>query len=602
MFSFLILIIIKLSFSSRCVEGENFCLKCDNQNDICIQCKNEILVPNEQGECIGIKKCSEGKNFCFNCDIEGDLCQYCETGFFPDNNGGCSYIDNCEISYNGLCLKCKENFILIGPDEDFKLCKSIYSSDLKNCKIINEKKGTCDLCEESYFLGKGDLKCTNVENCYESTYGKCDKCIDNFYLERKKDVCLLKENQFKNCKESINGITCEICDNNYFLSEDLFCIKSNFCSETKDFNCLKCNNNYYLAKNGNCSTSENCKNSEGNTGLCKECLDEYYLDLKDEKCKSNKFDEDHKFCSKFNEICISCINNYFLGEDNRCSSTRNCSESENGICLYCSNDYVLGKDNKCTKIDHCIYSNINYECIECEENYILSNKTCKLLKDDDDIFKNCKIADDAGKICTLCKNDFYLNKTNNLCYSNKEYGKFYKCKISSSNANICEECISGYYLGYKDKKCTHTAACISSNENNECNRCDVDYFCLNLFNHTCENNEYISNENKMIFYKCNITNESGTKCELCKDNFILGENGYCVNIEECDIKENDICLKCREKNVYNYELCLNKYFGCVETSVVNCLRCDDPLDTETCTECYEGYRLTEDNHCKIIDN
>ena len=29
------------------------------------------------------------------------------------------------------------------------------------------------------------------------------------------------------------------------------------------------------------------------------------------------------------------------------------------------------------------------------------------------------MANDKGEICTLCKNDFYLNKTNNLCYSNK---------------------------------------------------------------------------------------------------------------------------------------------------------------------------------------
>ena len=596
------LVIINLTFSQKCNEGKNFCLNCDIQTDLCIKCQNEAFIPDEQGGCKGIKKCTLGENYCSECNKEENLCQSCETGFFPDNNGACSFINNCEISYKGLCFKCIEDFILIGPHEEFKFCKSIFSSDLKNCKTINEQNGICSICEDGYYLGQGDSKCTKTDNCYQSNFGTCNKCIDGYYLDRKNDACLLKENQFQNCKESIDGENCEVCDNDYFLSDDYFCIKTNFCLLTKDYECIDCINNYYLAENGNCSFTENCINAEGKTGSCIECSKDYYLDLKDEKCKSNEFDEEFKYCSKFNEICIECIEDYFLGEDNKCCTSKNCAESENGICIFCSKDYFLGKDNKCINTQHCISSNDNYECTECQEDYLLVNKTCII--NDDELLKDCKKADDKGKICIECKNDFYLNKTDNFCYSNQDFGQFYKCKTSSDSSDtidICIECVSGFYLGYDDRKCTHTIGCVTSNKENECHRCDDDFFCLNLLNNTCEKNEYITNEDEMMYYKCILTNENGTKCEYCKGSFEVGENGHCFNMVECDKKSNGECIKCREKNFYGYDLCLNQHFGCVTTSVKNCLRCDNPFERGTCDECYEGYKLNEKNLCEPIE-
>ena len=599
---FFFLIIINYSISYQCIEGENFCLKCNSESNLCIQCKNEVLIPDSQGGCEGINKCKLGENYCNECNIENTLCNTCEIGFFPDDNGGCSFNDNCQISYKGLCLKCQQDYILIGPGEDYKFCKSIYSSDLKNCKTINEEKGICTECEDGYFLGKGDYTCTKIEHCYESSFGTCNKCEDDYYLDRKNEACLLKENKFKNCKESLNGENCEICDDNYFLSEDLYCINTNFCGETKDDKCIKCLDSYSLTVNGKCSSTENCLNSDAETGICQECLKEFYFDLKDEKCKSNEIEEKNKFCSKFKDVCIDCINGYFIGEDNRCSTTKNCAESKSGICSVCSNNYILIKDNKCIDIENCSEINDKYECIECKDDYLLVNKTCILIEDDK--FENCKKADDNGKICVLCHNDFYLNKTNNLCFSNKEYGQFYKCKTSSDNSegsNICIECVPEYYLGYEDRKCTHTIGCITSNNKNECHNCDSDYFCLNLLNNTCIQNEYIPNEERMMYYKCILTNENGTKCETCKYLFEIREEGYCYNIRDCyDIEDDDTCSKCRKQSFYGFPTCLNKYYGCVETSVNNCLRCDNPLEFEICTECLEGYELSENGSCEKI--
>ena len=197
-----------------------------------------------------------------------------------------------------------------------------------------------------------------------------------------------------------------------------------------------------------------------------------------------------------------------------------------------------------------------------------------------------------------------MNKTDNFCYSNQDFGQFYKCKTSSDSSDtidICIECVSGFYLGYDDRKCTHTIGCVTSNKENECHRCDDDFFCLNLLNNTCEKNEYITNEDEMMYYKCILTNENGTKCEYCKGSFEVGENGHCFNMVECDKKSNGECIKCREKNFYGYDLCLNQHFGCVTTSVKNCLRCDNPFERGTCDKCYEGYKLNEKNLCEPIE-
>ena len=92
--------------------------------------------------------------------------------FFPDENGSCSYTDNCEISYQGKCPKCIEDYILIGGKNSLiTICKSLNSEDLKNYKQINIEKGFCEKCIEGYFLGKGDNKRINIENCFESFFG-----------------------------------------------------------------------------------------------------------------------------------------------------------------------------------------------------------------------------------------------------------------------------------------------------------------------------------------------------------------------------------------------------------------------------------------------
>ena len=316
------------------------------------------------------------------------------------------------------------------------------------------------------------------------------------------------------CKESLNGKICEICDDYYHLTDDYRCMKTNFCSKSEIFECKECKKGYYLAENKACSISENCHETDFETGYCNNCLEGYYLDLRDRKCKSNKDDDNYNFCKIVDGICISCEEGYYLSEDNRCSTSKNCELSKKGICTYCSSYFYLSKDKRCIRIENCLYSNELYECIECEDGFYYDIRMRGCLEVDSN-FTNCKISDSLGDKCAYCKDDYYLNFTDNYCYSNSEYGLLYKCALTSENVDFCVECIQDYYFGTQDNKCINTDGCLFSDEKHLCLKCD-EGFCLNKKDSLCYYNDEIKEENDKIYYKCTETNESWRKWFMSK--------------------------------------------------------------------------------------
>ena len=573
-----------------CTNYQNFCDKCNPITNLCMKCKSEIFVPDENGGCTGAKKCSIERNYCTLCDNIGELCVRCEPGYFPDQNGGCSYTDNCKISDKGECLECASDFILLGKEFEFKICKSLNLDDFKNCKDINKEKGYCWTCEDGYNLNWGDRKCTKIDNCYESIYGNCLSCNYGYYLNKKENKCIKKSDNFTYCKQSVDGETCDSCDDFSYFDENGFCVKNNFCSESLNGVCQKCISNYYLARyNNGCSNVKNCFQAEQDTGFCTLCEPEYYLDLQDYKCKSNLEDNEYKYCQKVDDFkCTSCISSYKLSKDSKCTEAEKCVEAENGKCIVCEDNYYLGLDNKCSNIKHCIYSNRYNECIECEDNYyyLTLNRTC--LKADDK-FEHCKTA--GGSFCTACKDNYYLNPNDTTCLDNTKEGPFYKCKKSDFNNEFCEECIEGYFLGSEDKKCTLVDDCKISKDEKTCEVCD-EYFCLDVKHGNCVQNDYITDEKIKFYFACNRTDEEGTTCAECIEGYEMGENGYCVDATRCIDKEDGECLRCTDElNKNGYSYCANKVFGCVESVDDECVRCDDLLHLYFCTECKDGYDL-----------
>ena len=600
---FFIFLFLKISLSiSSCIIGENHCSKCNPITKLCTKCEKDIFIPDENGGCKFSHKCIVGKNNCEECNNEGDLCQKCTEGYFPDENGGCSYTDNCQISYEGKCLECKENFILIGEErknyekeKEIRICKSLYFGDLKNCEEINISTGLCKKCKEGFFLNEGDKKCTHTENCYESILDICIKCNKNYYLDKKELKCKYQTDNFEYCHESLDGIVCDICEEGYYFDEDKHCVEVNYCSKGQNgFICEKCLPGYFLSNYQNyylCSNTENCYMGDKDLGICNLCINGYYIDYKDGKCKSNEEDNDLKYCKIADGVCIECLENYFLGEDNRCSSSKYCAESINGKCIQCIDNYHMGLDNICIGIEHCIYSN-GYFCTECENNYYY-DFTEKKCQKDDGIFKNCKSGYSASN-CTDCKTGFYFNQTDHLCYSNQNLEYFYKCKrvSTSGDCNYCEE---GYYLGGIDDKCSKIEGCELSENEDKCLECDTFYYCLDAKTGKCEISDEIINEDKKFYFRCNKTNNDSTGCEECNYGLVLNENGICVDEIDCFDKNDDgTCKKCGEEKAH---FCLNNIFGCIKIiGYYYCLECNNIFDFYNCTKCYDGYNL-KDGDC-----
>ncbi len=497
-------------------------------------------------------------------------------------------------------FKCIPDFVLIGTENGLKTCQSIYSDDFKYCEKINYENGRCLECEENYYLNDGDKHCSKTLNCSYSSFGICNKCNQGFYLNKKEDLCFVQKNKFILCKETLDGITCNKCDDNAYLAEDGKCTLSNYCAkvEKETGYCIECLPNRYLIYGDVCTTEKNCIKGDIDTGLCSLCKDNFYLDISDRKCKSNENEDEFLYCiiSNGNE-CIQCEYGYYLGEDNKCSFTKNCLESEEGKCIQCSENYYLGLDSRCTSINHCIYSNLFYECLECEKNYYfnLKNKTCM---EDEGNFKNCKTSNEKGDLCYICKDNFYNSRMDHLCYDNTDKSNhFYKCLYTDINGEKCVKCIDNYFLGFEDNLCTKNEGCLLSRNENECIKCNIGY-CLDVSNGKCEENDMIWEENKKIYFRCNYTNEEGTMCAECIDGLTVDDHGFCVDNINCEEFIEGICIKCKDNKYGNFRsYCLNEIYGCVETLGENCLICNDFLNFHNCTECMEGYEIGPNYFC-----
>ena len=578
-------------FTSNCSPGDNFCAKCDYNETTCVKCKYDVFIPVENsGSCTGAKACAIGENYCQICNVESTLCQNCELGYYADLNGGCANTENCEISYRGECLKCSDDFYLVGSN--LKFCKYKYLDDLKNCKTVDSSNGLCKECEEGYFINSVDKKCINAENCAESVYGTCKKCKDGFYLDKTDDLCKKQTGNFSRCTETLDGENCSKCDeNNYLIEKEGKCVYTNFCLKMRDYYlCEECMEGYYLSSDGfSCTTDKNCRYGNENIGQCNYCDDDFYLDKSDHHCKSNLEDKNLKFCKMFDKVCTMCEYPYYLDREKKCTNTEKCEKSDNTKCLQCEENFYLGTDNKCSIFEHCGNTSYYLFCEKCADNYYFNdlNKTCDSAINQ---FENCHKSDNNNTYCLLCNKGFYLK--DNKCNSNQDQSKdFYKCEKLDDSENSCVECEEGYYLNSKDKKCSLIEGCAVSENEKKCIECD-EYSCLDLNKNTClDKYSPPESEDKKIYYLCNKTNNEGTECALCENEKLELINGICVNKYECEEEKDEQCVKCNDKSVDGFNMCLNNLFGCVEVGVSNCLRCDGFFDYYGCDECKEGYEL-----------
>ena len=386
----------------------------------------------------------------------------------------------------------------------------------------------------------------------------------------------------------------------YYKTKDGRLIQTKFCSQADKNNiCIKCIDGYFLSKDKSaCTLDKNCEKGDKNTGLCIQCIDKFYFDVKKKKCFSNEDNFDFKFCKQVNEgICTLCEKYYFLDLNHKCTTTENCENSQNSKCIKCITNFFLGLDHKCTNVENCIYSS-GGECKECLDGFYYDkiNKTCTKWKNN--FLKNCKSNSAFDhKICEACKDNYYLNRKKNLCLPNTEKNKFYKCQVSNDNGEECAFCVKDYFIGRLDKKCSLIQGCLKSLDEGVCLKCDKD-FCLDN-NGYCVDNYEIKEINKKYIYRCSELNKNGDECLKCeKKELEINNDGLCYDKIHCKKFEKGICIKCQKENPDGYySYCLNKEFGCIDSFHKNCLRCDNILNLDECTQCDIGYELDKEGNC-----
>ena len=435
------------------------------------------------------------------------------------------------------------------------------------------------------------------DHCLEKEDELCISCEMGYYLDKSsdnecKDSYLVPV--FHNCNETEDGISCSACNDGYYFAKNGECVNTKNCkkSQKRLSFCEECDEDFYLLSNGLfCSSSQNCVYGDRETGECTDCENGYYLDLEDNKCKPNTENNKFKNCKKGRKNCEECIYKYYLGEDNLCSLSKNCSESdEDGKCIKCSEGFHLSSsDNKCTKVEKCLKANYKFECEECEQYLLLNNSKCVPI-DAWEIskFSNCKSTDTSGIYCEECKDNYFLNQKNNFCVLNIYMKDFQNCAKSDITGEYCELCENGFYLGTEDNKCTSTFGCASSKDG-VCVKCKYS-FCLNGNNECIPNDKYDSKNEQQSYYKCRRTNKGNSECLECENGYFL-QGGKCFDTLNCQERPNGNCVKCRN----NY--CLNNKYGCLFTNIPHCERCESN-DLNVCTGCETGYTFNkESNRC-----
>ena len=268
-----------------------------------------------------------------------------------------------------------------------------------------------------------------------------------------------------------------------------------------------------------------------------------------------------------------------------------------GICSICDDIHKLNKEkNICEeKVKNCeIYDSNKEDCLLCKENYFFINddkRHCYNHLDDDNKYypeknktiyyschygiPNCEKCLNKN-ICTKCKdNYFFINEERSICYNEIEKNKYYfeekKNAYYSCNYNLenCEECLN----------------------KNVCIKCKNNYFFINNDRSKCYNklddkNKYYSNENKTIYYSCNM---SIPHCEMCLNKNVCTKcekNYFFINEDRAN------CYNKIDEKKYYPEENGTVYYSC-SYNMKNCIECEN---TEKCLLCEDNYYLSGKNN------
>ena len=317
------------------------CLTCDDMNDDnCLTCYDNALLDATTNKC----QCLDS----YYMNQYSSLCESFPCSQCLECSVGCSLCSDANI-----CDKCMDGYYLNEYQDN---CPHLRCSNCIQCLtgcLLCENEISCNLCEDSYFVLDSNSSCLS-------------ECPINTILFNK--TC------YNQCPNDLvwDGRTCVSNCTNYLLIDNKTCV-------------YECPKDYYMFMNI-CYLI--CPFPLiGNNGLCvpnsiQFCLNKYsFNDACIKSCPNGYYpNETLKICLLCNENCHSC----FGPDENQCSSCTSYYIITFHVCVTnCPDNYFANNQSKiCSSCSlNCKLCQNSLLCIECNNNSILINNTCKILKE-----------------------------------------------------------------------------------------------------------------------------------------------------------------------------------------------------------------------------
>ncbi|XP_071818191.1 laminin subunit beta-1-like isoform X1 [Apostichopus japonicus] len=356
-----------------------------------------------------------GPNGCVpcECDLQGSYDEFCNP-----SNGQCPCRQN---TYGRQCNQCQPGFF------NFPNCrKCVCNGHADTCE---QTTGNCISCRD---FTDGN----NCESCLDGYYGRptiedgvpCEPCLcpggvanGNQFA----DTCSLDEFTLTvscDCYSGYTGISCNVCDNNYYGNP-----------EDRGGQCQVCNCN----GNTNPRSPGNC---DSGTGQCLQCLYDTAGDSCEE-CAPNFYGD------ALLRTCTAC-SCFILGTDRDvCDADNNCGicDSNTGqcpclpnvigrTCSQCAPDHWrIASGTGCEACDCCSYGSVASQC--------------------DSFTGQCRCrAGFGGRTCCGCEDLFYGDPRTTGCQAcDCDPDGSLTLQCNQDGSCVCKEGVTGYRCDQCDR-------------------------------------------------------------------------------------------------------------------------------------------------------
>lgn len=285
------------------------CQKCD-KNSECVKCKDShLLVENE---CISLgvltKTCHKAKE---------DRCLECPPHRFKRNLVSCSLCSsNCavcdSIANQGLCAKCKSDFLLSESNFCFRLSENPIRHSIWKYSNLLANSGFLPSNQKLTILPKSPF-CTRSKNDFTSL---CSECAPFHYLSSD-SFCQKCPPNSRSCKLVLGKLTITRCDDHFYIDKSVQkCIPCGAnCLFCDHFGCSQCSPNFKLV-NKRCvlCADPNCEICL-HSSSCFRCFPGYVFSPRKSKCVRCPLN--CKICSS-ESTCLKCDSRYQLTRESLC--------------------------------------------------------------------------------------------------------------------------------------------------------------------------------------------------------------------------------------------------------------------------------------------